>query len=189
MYRKKQYNDRQIKIINAAKICLFRNGLFNTSISDIASECNLGEGQIYRCFINKEAILREVFVVMITNKLDSIINTSRSITDTAEKLASVNLSFHAGERELLLEFMAESIRNKSYRQLILGISENFTLNIEGKLKDEFPEMDDIKIKNISEIITMIFQGKIVRSGLRDGQKVNDIIMEGLYKSVLKTLTT
>lgn len=69
-YEKRTRNKRA-SILQAAQELFFKNGVKETSISDISKKAKVSQGSIYNYFGSKEAILTEVMYGHITKALNS----------------------------------------------------------------------------------------------------------------------
>lgn len=106
-------------LLNALKV-FARRGFKEATISEIAREAGTGKGTIYEYFRSKEQILEKGFALFFSNLEKHFIGAVKKHTDPAEKLnALFDLLFSElsafGERfpEVMLDFWAEGIRNKS----------------------------------------------------------------------------
>lgn len=51
---------RQEQILDAAQACFVRNGFHRTAVQDIAREAAMSAGNIYRYYVSKEAMIRDL---------------------------------------------------------------------------------------------------------------------------------
>ncbi|WP_337707619.1 helix-turn-helix domain-containing protein [Erwinia rhapontici] len=154
--------DRQLKIIHAARNCMVRNGLVNTTVSDISEESKFAIGQIYRCFARKEEIVREVLITLYKRKLDKLLAMCNSFADIARGLSDNCCPLENSERKLLLEFITESIHNTFFKETIYSINMIYTKKLQKKLKVAMPFLTSTEITTIAEMIFIIYDGVIVR---------------------------
>jgi AcrR family transcriptional regulator len=50
--------ERRTRILDAAEVCFVRNGFHRTTMQDVAAECGMSAGNLYRYFPSKDAIVQ-----------------------------------------------------------------------------------------------------------------------------------
>lgn len=163
--RYKKIIERKQHIISSAEVCLVRNGLVNTSVNDIALESNLGSGQIYRCFSNKDEIIREVLISLYHKKFERILCRCMSVGDIAGWLSDIGSIMDKKEQKLLLEFSAESINNSNYRITMQRLNVLYLRKFRDVLYKSMPWLSNNNIKIISEIVFIFHEGGMIRENI------------------------
>jgi AcrR family transcriptional regulator len=106
--------DRRARILDAAERCFARNGFHRSTMQDVAAECAMSPGNLYRYFASKDAIVaglaerdREMFMADF--------RALAAASDPLEGLAAIGrkhlLDMPRDRMALILEIWAESTRN------------------------------------------------------------------------------
>ncbi len=69
----KRTKQKKDSILHAAQELFFKNGVTETSISDISKKAKVSQGSIYNYFESKEAILNEVMHEHITKSINAMV--------------------------------------------------------------------------------------------------------------------
>jgi TetR/AcrR family transcriptional regulator, repressor for uid operon len=107
-------SDRRARILDAAERCFARNGFHRSTMQDVAAECAMSPGNLYRYFVSKDAIVaglaerdREMFMADF-RALAHAADPMAGFADIGRKHL---LEMPRERAALILEIWAESTRN------------------------------------------------------------------------------
>ena len=95
-------------ILDAAQAVIFRNGLENTTMDDIAEEAELAKGTLYLYFKNKEIIQYEISkrgAGLLNDKIQNVIDPSRSGLENLVRIGWEFAEFATKERKFFNLFL------------------------------------------------------------------------------------
>ncbi|NDL66079.1 TetR/AcrR family transcriptional regulator [Acerihabitans arboris] len=156
-------------IIEAASICIQKQGLRGTTIADIAQLTKLGPGQIYRCFRNKIEIIEEI--------------VQRSVVRQIHEMASINLDFElmtqilsgrelsetpqmVDDNTLILELKIEAMHNPRIAKVLQSADAQLMKENCRLIKMHYPLLDDVHIEALGETLAVLMEGSLLRNPFR-----------------------
>jgi TetR/AcrR family transcriptional regulator, repressor for uid operon len=106
--------DRRSRILDAAEACFARDGFHRTTMQDVAAECGMSQGNLYRYFPSKDAIVigltdrdRDEFIADF-RLLESADNPISGLAEIGRKHL---IEMPRARAALILEIWAEAARN------------------------------------------------------------------------------
>jgi TetR/AcrR family transcriptional regulator, repressor for uid operon len=122
-------NDRKNRILDAAERCFVRNGFHKSTMQDVAAECSMSPGNLYRYFPSKDAI-----VAGLTERDREQFNSD--FVKLADSPAPAQAFIALGRRHLveeprskaimMMEIWAESCRNPHMAAICAGMDHSIT---------------------------------------------------------------
>jgi TetR/AcrR family transcriptional regulator, repressor for uid operon len=107
-------NERRARILDAAESCFARNGFHRSTMQDVAAECRMSPGNLYRYFASKDAIVaglverdREMFMA----DFRALAASHDPMAGFAEIGRKHLLDMPRERMALILEIWAEATRN------------------------------------------------------------------------------
>lgn len=176
---------RQDEIIAAARRCFRINGFHAASMSKIAAEAKLSVGQIYRYFINKEAIIEEMSRRIINYRIAEM--EGKTHTHFMPHTLAWRLSLNEEDDALMLEMSAEATRNPHVAAMLAEADARLFDNACNHLQKEYPHLSDERAKCCVEVMAVLMEGTIYRRQMP--QKVAPEEMESIYKEIAAILFT
>lgn len=191
--RETRYEARCTLIINMARECFQKQGMRGTSMSDIARHCQLGIGQIYRCFKNKEEIIREIVRRIVRRRVNYMIAENHNLGLKAQEFAGTNPDngfFNLQDDALLLEIYAEAAHNPGIAQILNEADDILMQEGYQLLKKHYPALSDGRLMALSEMMAVLAEGTLLRRHSRhsrhiyDERKVDRKALLHLYQQLL-----
>jgi len=131
-------SERRTRILDAAERCFVRSGFHRTTMQDVAAEAAMSQGNLYRYFPSKDAIvagLTERDRAEVAGDFASFINVE-NFAESFSLLARKHLQYEPRDRAILcLEIWAEATRNVAVAELTHG----FHCELTGRLAEAFAE--------------------------------------------------
>lgn len=174
--------DRSKQILNAAKICMRKEGFKNTSIKNIAQCANVSTGLIYRYYKNKDCLI-EALVINITDKMihqfENCVREYDSTPDAdqMENLTSV-LPNVQSDIFMLMDIAAEAFRYNRYRDIISTAHNRLRQKIVNHEKKINPDENETTLHTRFYFLSILMDGVIVqrsRKGHAIDNQLNDLI--------------
>lgn len=110
----------QEKILTAAKHCFSQQGFHSTSMKHICQTCHLSPGTLYHHFPSKEALIQAIILqaqkralLRLSEPLNGM-SLIDYIVESTQSLADEDY----GERALVVEIMAEGMRNQQVADML-----------------------------------------------------------------------
>ncbi|WP_428945987.1 TetR/AcrR family transcriptional regulator [Pantoea sp. FN060301] len=158
--RDARHHQRQDEIIRAARRCFRREGFHGASMARLAEEARLSVGQIYRYFINKEAIIEEIVRRIIDARLIHM-EEAASTVNLPRLLASRTL--HPEEDDaLMLEVAAEATRNPVVARMLVDADERMFVQACLNVKKAHPALSDERVRAGVELLAALIEGTSFR---------------------------
>ncbi|MFS2223703.1 TetR/AcrR family transcriptional regulator [Pantoea sp. B65] len=178
-----RHRQRQDEIITAARRCFRQYGFHAASMAQLASEAQLSVGQIYRYFINKDAIIEEIVKRIIDQRMVEISNSTH--TPKLPALLAWRKVADENDEALMLEVAAEATRNPRVASM-LAEADNRTFNHALQtLQQEHPQFSEEKIRACVEVLAVMVEGTAFRR--LTPQKASAERLYLIYQQLLKQL--
>lgn len=181
---------RRNTIIQAARNCFREKGLHGTSMADIAREAQLGPGQIYRCFQNKDAIVEAIIKAIIGARVEHMLAVNHDLVRKADEftqgLAGI-AAFDSRDDALLLEISAEATRNPRIAQLMVEADLDLFEQGCAMMKARYPLLDETQVNALSEVMAVLTEGTLVRRHVRPHRPIDAQCLQSHYLAILHTL--
>jgi AcrR family transcriptional regulator len=173
--------ERRDQIVAAARLCFRQHGFHGSGMAEIAQLSRLSVGQIYRCFINKEAIIEEIVHRIVTHRARLMLDNNNDLDRIADDLAGDNL-WGDGEEEiinqaLMLEVSAEATRNPRIAQILIDVDAVLFQQGCTMLQQAYPGMNQDEAATLAELLAVLCEGTMLRILTRQRQ----IKPEGLQR--------
>ena len=157
--REREKEQRRSAILRAARKEFFEKGFRAVTVDSIARRSELSKGAIYLYFKSKEEIYAQILLRDIDKfheKVESLLDPSRSASDNLRRYAEVYAAFFISDRELFRIFMNFMIQHnpvnftpnindhivKSTNQTVVIIEQILQMGIE---RGEFPGCRDVRV--------------------------------------------
>ena len=108
--RPSRRDDLEVRILDAAMVCLGRHGVAKTTLDDIAREAECARATVYRYFPNRAAVVNAAvdaeidrLVAEIIGSADTAANLEDAVTEMFVRAARVIVTHAALQRALDLE--------------------------------------------------------------------------------------
>ena len=180
---------RRNQIVAAAKACFSQYGFHAASMAEIAQRSALSVGQIYRYFVNKDAIIAEIVNRIINEKMRRLEDLSDHINLIAGTLATRTLYQLPGQSEddhlLMLEVTAEATRNPAVAAMLSDAEARLFRHVCRNLQQLYPSFSDEEIAARVEFIAVLSEGTGYR--LLTTQKADPKLLEALYQQAISHL--
>ncbi|HNS54388.1 MAG: TetR/AcrR family transcriptional regulator [Syntrophobacterales bacterium] len=157
--REREKEQRRNAILRSARKEFFEKGFRAVTVDSIARRSELSKGAIYLYFKSKEEIYAQILLRDIDKfheKVESLLDPSRSASDNLRRYAEVYAAFFISDRELFRIFMNFMIQHnpvnftpnindhivRSTNQTVVVIEQILQMGIE---RGEFPRTLDIRV--------------------------------------------
>jgi len=179
--KRQRMEERRDQIVAAARLCFRQHGFHGSGMAEIAQLSRLSVGQIYRCFINKEAIIEEIVHRIVTHRARLMLDNNNDLDRIADDLAGDNL-WGDGEEEiinqaLMLEVSAEATRNPRIAQILIDVDAVLFQQGCTMLQQAYPGMNQDEAATLAELLAVLCEGTMLRILTRQRQ----IKPEGLQR--------
>jgi len=156
---------RRDEIVTAARECVVRRGFHAASMAEIAATARMSVGQIYRYFINKEAIIHAIVERIVSNRL-RMLNETAGRPDQPETMAEL-LAFGFPEEFrdddiLMLEVTAESTRNGVVAEIVKRADERLHAEAVTSFERDHPGLSAETRAARLELLAVLFEGTLLR---------------------------
>lgn len=178
---------RQQFILEKTLQLVLERGLDALSIANVCIVTELGAGQIYRCFKDKNDLLQQLLIYLTKKRILHFQQDQFNLSRKAKELASGNIHhLPAAELKLLIDSMFAA--EKYHIQDVLQCSEEMLMT-EGirQLKQHFPHTSAAEIRAISEVLAVLSEGIMLRKANTFSHDANPEILEKIYFAFLTTL--
>ncbi|MBP2171177.1 AcrR family transcriptional regulator [Erwinia toletana] len=178
-----RHRQRQDEIIAAARRCFRRSGFHGASMAQLASEAQLSVGQIYRYFINKDAIIEEMVKRIIDQRMAEISNSTH--TPKLPALLAWRKVIDEDDEALMLEVAAEATRNPRVASMLSEADGRMFNHARQAMQQEHPQFSDDKIRACVEVLAVMVEGTAFRR--LTPQKASADRLYPIYQQLLKQL--
>lgn len=179
---------RRGEIVAAARECVVRRGFHAASMAEIAATAHMSVGQIYRYFVNKEAIVHAIVERIVANRLKMLRDTAGR-PDEAHKIAGLLAAGIADEARdddiLMLEVTAESTRNPAVAQIVKRADERLRTLAAATFERGHPNLSPESVAARLELLAVLFEGTLLRRlTVRTGEALS---LQDLYLELVERL--
>ncbi len=178
---------RREQIVGAAMTCVCLYGLHKATTAAIAKEAGFSEGQMYRYFDNKEAIIEAIAEHLTACHLDRIItaSTSSELADIISGDMMDSSPERDKERTLFLELHAEATRNPAVAAILKKSDQTLKAKAVSSLRAEFPHLTPYEVSGISEFFAATSEGHALRAKNTDKRTAKNFF--ATYKKAISRL--
>ena len=130
--KKKNNNDKRIRILKAATQVFAQHGFYNSKISEIAKAANVADGTIYLYFKNKDDLLISLFeeeMANIIRKMKDEVAREEGFENKIRKFIKVHLDLIAENQDLAEVLQIELRQSHKFMKEYMGTKLNDYLNI------------------------------------------------------------
>lgn len=177
-------NKRRQLIIDKALELTVAQGFEQISIADIAKASQLGPGQIYRCFQDKDEIIENIILNITERRIRDLGFNRHNNNVIATGLArGYPNNMRADELNLLYEVLNVS-RNKKINEVIEKSEEKMQKKGQFILQEYYPAASKEEIRAISEVIATLSEGVILRKAKGYSEGVDEDILQRIYLAMM-----
>lgn len=179
--------ERRQRIIDQALVLVMKNGLDNVAISDIAKACQLGPGQIYRCFKDKDEIIQNLIKRIADKRVKNSDLHSQNMIESISYDLAQGYPHQIEKSELYLLYEILNLdRNQKNSKLVDQAEKELMYKGLDILKNRYPQASESEIRAIAEVIATISDGTILRTAKGYSNNVDKKILEKFYLTLLRT---
>lgn len=156
---------RRDEIVAAARECVVRRGFHAASMAEIAATAGMSVGQIYRYFVNKEAIVHAIVERIVAKRLQTVNQTAgrpgeaRKITELLTADVPDDLR---DDDILMLEVTAESTRNPAVAEIVRRADERLRAECIAAFDSDSPGLSADSFAARLELMAVLFEGTVLR---------------------------
>ena len=178
---------RRADIVQAAMDCVISHGFHKTTTAMIARAAGFSEGQLYRYFESKEAIIGAIAETMTLKQMERIIaaKDSRELAEIISRDMIEDSEERTKERVIFLEMQAEATRNPVVAEILKKSDDRLKAKSIKSLLGEFPQLSRAEAEGIAEYIATISEGRIVRAAKTDSNTTSRFL--SIYKTAVSFL--
>ncbi|WP_380180654.1 TetR/AcrR family transcriptional regulator [Kalamiella sp. sgz302252] len=176
--RDARHRQRQDEIIAAGRRCFRQSGFHAASMAQLASEAQLSVGQIYRYFVNKDAIIEEMVKRIIDTRLQHIKETA---TVELPRLLAWRYALDEDDEALMKEVAAEATRNPVVARMMAEADSRMFTQACQNVKRDHPEMSDEQTHACVEVMAVLSEGTAWRRQMP--QKASSEHLYPLYQQI------
>lgn len=157
--------ERREKIIAAARICFRRHGFHGAGMAEIASLSQLSVGQIYRYFVNKEAIIEEIAHRIVKHRIKLMLDNGNALSRMADDLTGDGILDGADadiNQGLMLEIAAEATRNPRVAQILCEADALMFREGCEMLRRVYPRLTAERAAALAEMVAVLSEGTALR---------------------------
>jgi AcrR family transcriptional regulator len=176
---------RREQIAEAARRCMLQQGFHRASMAQVAQAAGMSVGQIYRYFVNKEAIIEFIVEQRVSARLAWIAGTVAPddvVRFLVERLTDEDAR---GERALLLEIQAEAARNPAVAAIVRVADQRLHVQAVATVREQFPELSAEEAAARVEVMATLTEGSLFRAGMRPA--VDPQQLTALYGDIVALL--
>ncbi|NDL63689.1 TetR/AcrR family transcriptional regulator [Acerihabitans arboris] len=181
--------ERRGQIIAAARICFRRHGFHGAGMAEIASLSQLSVGQIYRYFVNKEAIIEEIVHRIVKHRIQLMLDNGNELSRMADDLTNDGLLDGADadiNQGLMLEIAAEATRNPRVARILCEADAMLYRQGCEMLQRVYPQMSADRAAVLAEMMAVLCEGTALRV-LTHQQKTDRAQLYQLYMRIFTTV--
>lgn len=181
--QEQRHQQRKDEIIAAARRRFRISGFHAASMSQIALEAQLSVGQIYRYFVNKDAIIEE----MIRRIIDYRIAEMQGKTETQHlpEILAWRQTLSPDDDALMLEMAAEATRNPRVQEMMTDADARMFENACNHMQSRYPHLSNDSIRCSVELLATLMEGTTFRR--LTPQKSDPAQMQKLYQEITAML--
>lgn len=170
---------RRDQIIAASRLCFRKHGFHGAGMAEIARLSQLSVGQIYRYFVNKDAIIEEIVRRIVCKKIQIMIGDAHNLKQMASNLAHrvvgmqnvdysqvdcPEMSFEQNEIDhaLMLEVTAEATRNPVVEKILRDADAKLFSEAQSMMRPYYPHMPEEQLTARLEVLAVLCEGTAFR---------------------------
>jgi AcrR family transcriptional regulator len=156
---------RRDEIVAAARECVVRRGFHAASMAEIAAAARMSVGQIYRYFVNKEAIVHAIVERIVANRLRMLSDTTGRPDEAEQIVEHLATGTSAEVRDddiLMLEVTAESTRNPAVAEIVKRADERLRALALATFKRSHPNLPPQTVAARVELLAVMIEGTLLR---------------------------
>ncbi|KQN47531.1 TetR family transcriptional regulator [Serratia sp. Leaf50] len=170
---------RRDQIVDASRLCFRKHGFHGAGMAEIAKMSQLSVGQIYRYFVNKDAIIEEIVRRIVFKKIRIMTGGAHNLKQMASNLAHrvigaqnvdhsqiqcPELSPEQNEIDhaLMLEVTAEATRNPVVAKILRDAESKLFNEAKAMLTPYYPNMPEEELKARLEMLAVLCEGTAFR---------------------------
>ncbi len=178
-----RHRQRQDEIISAARRCFRQSGFHAASMAQLASEAQLSVGQIYRYFINKDAIIEEIVKRIIDQRMAEL--SAHTHTPKLPTLLAWREVPDEDDQALMLEVAAEATRNPRVAAMLAEADHRMFHHAVSTVQHEHPQLSEARIRACVEVLAVMVEGTAYRR--LTPQKASAERLHAIYQQLLQQL--
>lgn len=206
--RDERFNARRDQIIAACRICFRKHGFHGAGMAEIAKLSKLSVGQIYRYFVNKDAIIEEIVRRIVDGKIQRMTLDRYDFKQLAFHLArrtrgeyfpneqdasssSESLEQSEMDQALMQEVAAEATRNTVVAKILHDAEIKLFQQAKKILSVRYPQLSDVELTARIELIAVLSEGtsfRLVMQKRADPEILNNIYNQ-CFDAVFPPLNT
>ncbi|KAA9000634.1 TetR/AcrR family transcriptional regulator [Affinibrenneria salicis] len=180
---------RRDQIVAAARQCFRQSGFHAAGMAEIARRSQLSVGQIYRYFVNKDAIIEEIVRRIVNNRIQILTLADDHAAQMAHELALRILAGDEATREddraLMLEASAEATRNPKVAHILQEADARLFHQASAMLRQRYPQLSAEQIAARVELVAVLSEGTAFRAFT--AQQASPEALNQLYRHLLQQL--
>ncbi|WP_270221246.1 TetR/AcrR family transcriptional regulator [Kosakonia cowanii] len=181
--QEQRYQQRKDEIIAAARRRFRISGFHAASMSQIALEAQLSVGQIYRYFINKDAIIEEMICRIIDYRIAEM--ESKAETTHLPEMLAWRHTLSPDDDALMLEMSAEATRNPQVQAMMIEADARMFNTACQHLHNSHPHLSQERIRCCVELLAVLMEGSTFRR--LTPQKCDPAQLQQLYQEITAML--
>ncbi|MFZ4834362.1 TetR/AcrR family transcriptional regulator [Rouxiella sp. Mn2063] len=206
--RDERFNARRDQIIAACRICFRKHGFHGAGMAEIAKLSKLSVGQIYRYFVNKDAIIEEIVRRIVDGKIQRMtldrydfkqlafhlsrrtrgeyFPNEQDVSSSSESLEQTEM-----DQALMQEVAAEATRNTVVAKILHDAEIKLFQQAKKILSVRYPQLSDVELTARIELIAVLSEGtsfRLVMQKRADPEILNNIYNQ-CFDAVFPPLNT
>lgn len=171
---------RRDQIIAASRLCFRKHGFHGAGMAEIAKMSQLSVGQIYRYFVNKDAIIEEIVRRIVVKKIQIMTGGAHNLKQMASNLAhrvvgvqnvdhsqyndcpELNQEQNEIDHALMLEVTAEATRNTVVAKILRDAEAKLFNEAKAMLVPHYPCMSELELTARLEMMAVLCEGTAFR---------------------------
>ncbi|MCC3702273.1 TetR/AcrR family transcriptional regulator [Rouxiella badensis] len=170
---------RRDQIVAASRLCFRKHGFHGAGMAEIAKMSQLSVGQIYRYFVNKDAIIEEIVRRIVFKKIQIMTGGAHNLKQMASNLAyrvigvqnidhskidCPELSPEQNEIDhaLMLEVTAEATRNPVVEKILRDAESKLFNEAKAMMTPYYPDMPEKELTARLEMMAVMCEGTAFR---------------------------
>jgi AcrR family transcriptional regulator len=180
--------EKQLNVIQAAIPIFAKNGFYNTKMSDIAVDADVGKGSLYEYFDNKDDLFFKTFELwfqLFQEQIEDIKGTRASANEKIIKIFESffkNIEQYSSSYYIYFDFWSELVRNKNYSEQLAQVYDGLRNSII-EVVDEIAIAKQVDSITFASLIIAAAEGIMIQwlvdKEIFDIQKTGKLAIEAL----------
>lgn len=170
---------RRDQIVAASRLCFRKHGFHGAGMAEIAKMSQLSVGQIYRYFVNKDAIIEEIVRRIVFKKIQIMTGGAHNLKQMASNLAyrvigAQNVDYsqfdcpelspeqNEIDHALMLEVAAEATRNPVVEKILRDAEAKLFNEAKAMMIPYYPDMPEADLTARLEMMAVLCEGTAFR---------------------------